>query len=396
MNPLRDMKALLLSSFVLLAATLCRAHLHDHHDHIHGGHVDFSFCFENGVWRTGLVWHNTTGGVGQGAAQGQLRAADSAVIVLEDQPFETGNRVRRPLEPEWAFTGVGPGEPFWWIPQSAWSGGAWTGFNVCGGAGSGCSAYFEPDPRVNATAEWKTMELKSVRYLGKGSGQFSMWTSGTFGDLLVWMTTVDGITEQDRYFIGNAGHAHPSFGFSALGLYEVTFCTTCYGGPGKTNPNTSPPVSFYFAVGTYWEWVSRHLSPDRWWQQGYTGEMDDPDGDRIPNVMEYAFGLHPREAARSETPGLGAPGLPSLREDYGILRYALPLRDPATNPQIEVTVQGTEDPAADPWPQTLTPTQSPTGFTGWLAGECVLDPQQTPRRFLRTAVRLLPEILYND
>lgn len=355
------------------------------------GHVDFNFCFENGVWKTGLIWEVDGNPVVGDPAAGALRPPGLAVLIAKDQRYQPGNRVRRPSSAVWDFVGVDPGAPFWWFPQSNWSG-VWPGFNICGN----CASWFEDDPRVLATGPWKVVTLKNLRYIGKGDGRFSMWTTGTFGDLTVWMKTIDGISELDRYYVGAAGHAHPAMGFSALGLYEVTFDVTCYAGPGKANPQTSPEVSCYFAVGTYWEWIARQFQPERWWQPGYIGDLDDPDGDGIPNVMEYACGLHPREAARIETPGFGAPGLPAIREEFGLIRYALPLRDPATNPQIEVTVQGTEDPAAAPWPQTLTPTESPTGFTGWLAGECVLDPQQTARRFLRTAVRLLPEIPYND
>lgn len=356
---------------------------------IENGHVDFSFCFENGVWKTGLVWEVNGNPVVADPAAGALRPPEQAVLIAKDQRYQPGNRVRRPSGAAWNFTGVGAGEPFWWFPQSNWNG-VWPGFSICGD----CASWFEDDPRVLATGPWKVVTLKKLRYIGKGDGRFSMWSTGTFGDLTVWMTTSDGVSEYDRYYVGAAGHAHPAMGFSALGLYEVTFDVTCYGGPGKENPQTSPEVSYYFAVGTHWEWIARHFQPERWWQPGYIGELDDPDEDGVPNLIEYACGLHPREPDRSETTGGGFPGLPAPGEHGGLISYRFPLRDPATNPQIDVVVRATDDLAAAPWPQELAPSTAP-GPVGWFDAVCA-RPFSAPRLFLRMEVTLLPELFYSD
>jgi surface-anchored protein len=358
------------------------------HTHITTGHVDMSFCLQDGVWQTNIVW----GPPNSPPGQGQTLRADEAVILLSDQKFDTGNRERRPSEPEWGFIGVGPGEPFWWIPQTSWSG-AWVGFNAC--SGGACASYFEPDPRANATAEWKTLALRRVRYLGKGNGVFSLWSQGPLGELTVWMTTVDGVNAGDLYYVGNGGHAHPSFGFSALGLYELTFTATCYEGPGKTNPHTSPPISFYYAVGSYAEWISRHFAPTNWWGAGQTGEMDDPDGDGISNVMEYALGLHPGQAGAKSLDGAGSMGEPTISQQGAQVRYTLPRRDPSTNPQVEVTVESAAN-LAGPWlPQTTT-TTSGVPHEGWYTDACVLPATPGTRHFFRTTARLLPALAYPE
>ena len=360
----------------------------DNHLHIGHGHIDLTFCLENGSWKTGLVWDGTPHPLDPKPAVGTLRSPLSATILAKDQPFSTGNRVRRPADPAWNFTGVGPGDPFWWFPQASTPESPWTGFSSCSAA---CASYRESDPRINATATWTTISLTSVRYVGKGSGHFFMWSSGTFGEIIPWMSSADGITPDDRYFIGNSGHAHPAMGFSSLGLYEISFTSTCYTGPGKTNPNSSPPVSFYFAVGTYWEWISRNFSPARWFSDNSAAALSDPDNDRIPNLMEFSCGLNPRSPDVSYSQGSGLPGLPALIDSGAqpLLRFAM--RDPASNPQVELAVRPIDHLTT---PLTLEP-RLLEGIPGWFEAVCPL-PLSSPSRFFRLEATLLPEISYSD
>jgi hypothetical protein len=383
-------------SLILLAALLCgnpaRAVPPPGFEPIEDGHVDFSFCYRDGVWTYGIVWDRNGVPIIANPALGPLRPPENAVILLKDQPFPAqGNRVVRPEPAEWSFTGVDAGEPFWIIPQNPAAGGVWQGFNICGG----CAAFFSNDPRVNAYGPWTIVNLKHKRYLGKGAGHYCTWSEGAFGELTVWMKTTNGIQPgEDRYFIG-AGHAHPAAGFSDLGLYEITYDVTCYEGPGETNPHTSPEVAFYFAVGTYWSWIARHFQPDRWWTPGYIGELDDPDGDDISNLMEYACGLNPRVSdRRCFTPG-AAGGLPAASLAEGALHYRGLQRAAASNPQIITAIRATSDPAAAPWPLTLPATLTPYTGDDWdLATATLPVTPDVPRQFLRLEVTLLPEINY--
>ncbi len=320
-------------------------------------------------------------------AVGPLRPPNNAVILLKDQPFQPGNRLLRPEPEEWNFIGVGPGEPFWCIPQNSWNG-VWQGFSFC----SGCSVFFEEDPRVNATGNWRVVSLKNKRYLGRGTGHYSTWSQGAFGELTTWMTTVDGINPaQDRYWIGG-DHAHPATGFSDLGLYEITIDVTCYEGPGKMKPQTSPEVSFYFAVGTYWSWIARHFQPERWWTPGYIGELDDPDGDGICNLMEYACDLDPRVSDRQTYDAATGTGLPALSQETGALRLRFPQRAVETNPQITWEVRGSPDMASAPWPVRHDTTAVP--LSGDWQEHTVTVPFTSAPQFLRHEVTLQPRIVY--
>lgn len=73
---------------------------------IDGGHVDFSFCFENGRWKTGVVWDADGNPVGVDPAAGSLLAPELAVLIAKDERYQPGNRVRRPDASTWEFLGV--------------------------------------------------------------------------------------------------------------------------------------------------------------------------------------------------------------------------------------------------------------------------------------------------
>jgi hypothetical protein len=357
------------------------------------GHIDFVFCYVGGVWNTGLVWDSTGNPVHGGPAVGTFRPAKMVPVVARDQPYAEGSRSRRPAGQEWDFLGVAEGEPFWWFPQIR-TGAAWPGFVVCGD----CDPYFEDDPRVMAASTWKTLDLKRVRYRGRGKGNYALWSTGTFGELTVWMSTADGgITVQDKFFVSSAGHAHAAMGFSDLGLYEVTYTATCYSGPGKTLPVTSPEVSFYFAVGTYWEWVARHFQPERWWEP-VSLESADADGDSIPNLVEYGCGLDPRtpDLRTHERGSLGG-GLPGLQLNpvlgWGAFHFVM--RAPSSNSQVQAVVESSTVVGAGHWNPEWSMEEAVGGGWGAMAYGFNLPPLGPPDRVFRLSLTLQDNIEYD-
>lgn len=358
------------------------------HFHIHAGHVDFSFCRQGGEWQIGVVWEIGGEPVLASPADGPLRLPEQSIVVVEDRPFEEGARIRRPTDPRWAFTGVAAGEPLWHLPQGSWPG-AWTGFRICA---DGCGSYFEADPRIRAEGAWRRLMLRSVRYMGRGTGHFSLWSNGPTGDPTVWMTTTDGLSTSDVYFVGAGGHAHPNMGFSSLGLYAVTFAVAC--GPAASS-EPSPDTTFYFAVGTYWEWLSKSFPASCWFQPGQMGSDDDPDKDGVPNVLEFALGMHPRNPDLSPTTGDGFGGTPLLEATAAGLHWSFPMRDPASNPQVRVEIRSTSDPAEPTWPDVLSPRLTP-GRPGWYAASCNVPFAAGSRRFLRMEATLLSSISYQE
>lgn len=395
---LRRMLPLGAAALAMLALTpLARAALSSEPELADEGHIDFTFCNRGGSWALGMVWHSNANPFDPDPAQGPVRPASSVVLVAHDQAFPVGNRSLRPDGEKWDFLGVASGEPFWWYSQTN-TGGLWPGFNVCADA----KAY--PHPETGVIQPWKKVQLKDVRYIGKGTGKIAMWNVGALDDLSVWLSTHNGIDENDVYWIGSSDHAHPGTAFSSLGLYEVSFTLSYHPDDAEDldTEETSPPVSYYYAVGTYWTWVAKHFRPAVWWQPGIIGENDDPDGDGIPNLLEYAYGLNPRKAdvrffADQWTLGLPVQG---VSEDGGRLSLRLPARAERTNSQIRYQIEGTGDLSAATWPEQYTPSPSdltdPPGDWQEMLLEVPVTPSTKPQWFLRNRVTLLDAIDYSS
>jgi hypothetical protein len=359
---------------------------------IEDGHVDFSFCYEDGEWNMGLI--HETGGDPNDPADGSIRASELAPMIVRDQLVPTGGRGNRLTPALWSFLGVSAAESYWTLPENSAPGVVFAGFSVCDIFDAG--AYLESDPRVNSTEKWTTVSLRNIEYVGKksGGGKFSMWSTDSFGTPTVWMKTADGVDASDTYFVTAGGHSHPNLSFSALGLYAVTFDLTFYEGPGKTNPNTSPMVTYYFAVGTYWEWITRHFDPTNWFLNSVVGEQADPDKDGVPNVVEYASDLDPTVSDFSSFNALYGKGIPqpSMSGQDFILKF--PRRVAGSNSQIETQVETSESLAPLSWlPSTGVSTSGPLR-TGWETITHTRGVTSLNRLFFRLRVDLLNEITY--
>lgn len=71
-----------------------------------------------------------------------------------------------------------------------------------------------------SVSEWGdiTFSLGSVTSPG-GSGEFALWQSGSFGDLLLRMSTAD--PGSDTLTLLPGSHAHYNYGFSEAGIWEI-------------------------------------------------------------------------------------------------------------------------------------------------------------------------------
>lgn len=359
---------------------------------IDDGHVDFTFCYEDGLWNMGLV--HEEGGDPNNPAEGTPKEGELAPLIAKDQLFSSGSRDLRPAASSYSFLGVGAGEPHWLFPQSSTAGVAYPGFSVCDIVDA--TSYLETDSRVNAAGKWTTVTLRHVEYVGKkpGGGKFAMWNTDSFGAVTVWMSTANsGVDATDKYFVAADGHSHPNMAFSALGLYAVTFDLMFYEGPGKTNPNTSPMVTYYFAVGTYWEWIARHFDPTSWFLNNVIGEQADPDKDGIPNLVEFACDLDPTTADYREFATALGKGVPSISLNGLDAQVQFPQRLASTNPQIITSVQSSATLGSASWaPSSGVSTVAPLR-TGWQTATHTIG-TTPPGLFLRLNVVLQNEITY--
>jgi len=87
-----------------------------------------------------------------------------------------------------------------------------------------------------------SLSLKAV----SGPGTFSVWKVGGFGTPDLKMSTVGGITTEDRLALLPGSHGHFNVGFSAPGEYLVTFEAS--GTHGIDGLRTSDPATYRFQV----------------------------------------------------------------------------------------------------------------------------------------------------
>ena len=278
-------------------------------------HVDHAFRYQgNEEWE--IVIHGNDGD--------DDLDPDEAVMVVFDRPFpQEGGRATRPSSEQWNFLGVAGNEDVWIIPQN-FTPLIWPGWRSEGAF----ATYYNDDARLGFSAPFVGISVENISYSGLGAGHYSMWSNQTGGITKVWISTADGISEDDVYYF-SSGHAHTNQGFSDPGVYRVAYRATGFlandGGdpPAGTRLVASQLQSFYYAVGSYAEWKATYFEPHELVGASssdpvpeatrYTG---DSDGDGIPLLLEYAFNLSPAESDyRVLTPDSGEGGLPSVRLD---------------------------------------------------------------------------------
>ncbi|WP_166825837.1 choice-of-anchor M domain-containing protein [Thalassoroseus pseudoceratinae] len=137
----------------------------------------------------------------------------------------------RPADESFDFTGVGPGETLYVLPQVENPDLLYLGFG---------SEEIEDGTFLDGSF---TLRLKSA----SGPGHFSVWTSELDGPDVA-MATADGITEADLISLLEGGHQHANFGFTETGYYEITF--QAIGTLADGDVVASEDVTYFFNVGT--------------------------------------------------------------------------------------------------------------------------------------------------
>lgn len=200
-----------------------------------------------------------------------IQYANDEAVMYVGSPAQ----LARPAGTAFDFIGVPAGQPFYLLPQSQDPEVLYLGF-----AGYGLdnsidryNPVTESKGRASGSARWSKLTLDEVRHFSAdgtpGTGQFSLWQTGTFGQTNVFMSsyndgvanpnssgldTTDGITSDDAIWNLVGGHAHYNFGFSAPGRYEVDVKASAYfGDDNLTTPNTagfngSEEITLYFSV----------------------------------------------------------------------------------------------------------------------------------------------------
>lgn len=172
-------------------------------------------------------------------------------VLVYDGPSGTSG-ITRPGGSQWDFLGVGAGQTVYYWPQTSMNGRIFAGFDAAGIASGTFASYQPADPRITTAARWLRTDLVAVRYFdlagNPGAAEFSMWSiSGLGGSPVVWMSTANGISGSDSYFLTEGGHAHVNWGFSKPGYYQLDFRLS---GRLASNSQTveSPVTTWHFGV----------------------------------------------------------------------------------------------------------------------------------------------------
>jgi surface-anchored protein len=168
------------------------------------------------------------------------------------------------------------GDSLYILPQNAYAGTPYVGI----------SAEKLPSGIFN-----DTLKIQLVRV--EGPGQFMLWQSTTFGSFDVRMDTRNGIDSSDTLTPMVGAHEHYNWGFTTNGLYRLYFQASATLA-GSTTPITTPITPFTFQI-----WPLNGF--EQWQVTNWPCECAtniiaagaDPDGDRVPNLFEYARGSNP-------------------------------------------------------------------------------------------------------
>lgn len=166
-------------------------------------HADIDIVYD-GAWELG--WHND---------DGEIEAAN-AYALLPDL-----SKLARPAGSQWDFLGTNAGGDVYIIPQAEVPGIVFLGIAT---EESDDSLLVPWSPGGRPAGKW--FELKLTSFTGPAGGQFSLWQTDTFGTPSVSIATSDGVTDADAVYINGLTHAHYNFGFTAPGIYDLTFEAT--------------------------------------------------------------------------------------------------------------------------------------------------------------------------
>ncbi|MBM3883175.1 MAG: hypothetical protein FJ387_26250 [Verrucomicrobia bacterium] len=142
-----------------------------------------------------------------------------------------------------------------------------------------------------------------------GPGHFFLWQADAIGGLDVRMNSRDGISEADRTPLALGSHEHFNYGFTTNGVYQVVLQVEGRRAGVATNDySLATPIRFEVeplppAPATpFAAWQEKHWPGVT--DEAIIGPEADPDRDRRPNRLEYAYAFDPKKPDGDGTPSL--------------------------------------------------------------------------------------------
>ena len=213
-------------------------------------------------------------------------------------------RLTIPDNPYYTFLGQ-PGSPVWILPQTQDITLPYIGI----------STEEIPPGVFDGPLQFKLISVD-------GPGNFFAWANPGVGQPpIIKFICTNGVVSPDYNMMTPAtgAHEHYNWAFSTNGLYRVTFR---YSGQLASDGSfiTGRDVTWAFEILPLrpWEqWVSTNWLPAT--SSNIVGPSADPDGDGIPNAMEYALGLNPNQFSTSGLPFVSL--VTTNGQTYGALTY---------------------------------------------------------------------------
>jgi len=235
-----------------------------------------------------------------------IRGTNTGVYIVGN----TNARTAISGNPNFAFLGAA-GSPLWILPQTQNTSLPYIGISAEDG-------LFPTDIPAGVFNSPMALELVSV----EGPGNFFVWSvSGAGQPPNVKMIATNGVISApyDAAPIPITVHDHNNWAFSTNGLYRVTFRTRGqFLGDSTNTLGRDVAWSFQMLPLRPWEnWISTNWLPAT--ASSTNGPAADPDGDGIPNALEYALGLNPHIASTAGLPTFSF--VSDAGETYGALTF---------------------------------------------------------------------------
>jgi surface-anchored protein len=294
-------------------------------------HADLTFNYDGSTDQWSVQWRFAD------EFEEPIQRLDSAIpaIPVRDRPFvagedpQSGDRFIQPAGAAYSFTGATAGAPVWILTKTdndyAWAGMA-------------------NDHAPGTVMDGIRVHLTGMTYRGESaSAHFALWDVNGLSQPVPAMTTSNGINASDFFDISEQGHHHMNWGFTAPGIYRLELQASATRA-SDAQPITSGSHTAFFAVGTYAVWLATHFPAAELMDTGVSGEDGDPDGDGIPVLAEYAFGLDPL-VPESRSP------MPEIRvmEEQRRLVMQFVRRKSETNSQLRYMPEFAAAPDAAVW-----------------------------------------------
>jgi surface-anchored protein len=201
------------------------------------GHVDgIEANFVNGQWQMG-TWERDP----------DIHDAPGAVLFVA----KPNSLTTQPAGSQWDLLGAGEGNPVWILPQYQDPNLLYLGTNDEHTDPADLLSYIETDPRLpHVAVPWIKASVLAVR----GPGDFSLFSTDSFGTPTVWVDTADNpnghtggpLDNSDALWLIAGGHVHYNWAFTARGYYAMDVQATAFLPDGT--PTSSPVVTYYLSA----------------------------------------------------------------------------------------------------------------------------------------------------